>query len=83
MKTRSTFSYVINENLQRVEIIDQNRGMSVTNDAENVLTHILEREGDKIKGMKFIYRDSDGIWDTIIPKWNENKCVNVSFKFGY
>ena len=83
MKIRSKFNYVVNIPLQRVEIIDLNEGMSVTNDAENVLTYIRMCEGDKIKDMKFIYRDSEGIWDTIIPKWYNDKCINVHFKFGY
>ena len=62
-----------------VKIVDLDMGnVSVTNDAENVLTEIQSIEN--IKDKRIIYRDSVGQWDELIPTWNKNVCVDVSFK---
>ena len=63
-----------------VEIIDLNLGnMSVTNDAEAVLTEINETE--YIEDRRVIYKDSEDEWSEIIPSWSaDGRCVNVSFR---
>lgn len=78
---KSDYTYTIENNLLR--IVDLNLGnMSVTNNAEEVLTEILKVEGKQIKNLSVIYRDSEYNWDTLIPIWEDNKCVSVEFKFG-
>lgn len=63
-----------------VKIIDLNRGnVSVTNDAENVLTEIQSTEN--IKELRIIYRDSMDEWCELIPVWDNNKCTDVNFSF--
>jgi hypothetical protein len=44
-----------------IYLVDKNRGMSVTNDAENVVTEVVNEYGDK----KVVYRDSMGNWDEL------------------
>jgi hypothetical protein len=80
--TRSKFTYTLNNELNRVEIVDLNEGMSVTNDAENVLTHICSVEGSKVKTMQFIYCDSEGYWDILVPRWDSMNCYYVDFVLG-
>lgn len=47
-----------------VSIVDLNLGhMSVTNDIENVLVDIAERERITISDYMVVYRDSEGNWD--------------------
>jgi hypothetical protein len=61
-------------------IVDMNTGeRSVTNDIENVVNEIYQKLGDKIKEYKIIYKDSDGIWDGIIPVWSIKYCVECNF----
>ena len=61
-----------------VNIVDLNYGnMSVTNDAENVLTEINDQE--EISDKRVIYIDSEEELSEIIPVWDNNKCVSVSF----
>lgn len=63
-----------------VEIIDLNLGnMSVTNDAEAVLTEINETE--YIEDRRVIYKDSEDEWSEIVPSWSsDGRCVNVNFR---
>jgi hypothetical protein len=42
-----------------VYIVDENRGMSVTNDAENVLVYFTNTLGSD---WRVIYKDTDGEW---------------------
>lgn len=75
---RADYAYrIIDNNI--VNIVDLNKGnMSVTNDAENVLTEINSIE--EIKNKRIVYLDSDNNVDEIIPEWKKEKCINVSFK---
>ena len=43
-------------------LVDRNLGMSVTNDAENVVAEVVNEYGNK----KVIYRDSMGNWDELV-----------------
>lgn len=54
---RSTFG-VARITADRVFIVDHDVGMSVTNDAENVVMDVFERHPDK----RIIYRDTEGDW---------------------
>ncbi len=87
------YDYTVHHPDKVVQIIDLNLGnMSVTNGAEYVLTDILKREigyarrfgkqVDRIKDYTFIYRDSEGQWDTIIPHWDGLECKSVDFIAG-
>lgn len=75
---RANYTYeIIDDSI--VNIVDLNKGgMSVTNDAENVLTEI--NSIIEIKDKQIIYLDSDGNLDEIVPEWKNEKCINVSFK---
>lgn len=73
---RADYIYKISDRL--VEITDLNLGgISVTNDAENVLTEINSEEN--IENLAVIYKDSEGDWCELIPSWNNHKCDNVKF----
>ena len=52
--------------------------MSVTNDAENVLTEINDSE--EITDMRVVYIDSEEELSEMIPVWESGKCVSVAFK---
>ena len=54
-------------------------GMSVTNDAENVITEIYQKIGEAIKGSPILYKDSEGVWDGISPEWGLNSCTDANF----
>lgn len=45
-----------------VFLIDNDEGMSVTNDAENVVAYCLKEHGTK----RIIYRDTEGRWDELM-----------------
>jgi hypothetical protein len=62
-----------------INIVDLNLGnMSVTNDAENVLTEINDSE--EITDMRVVYIDSEEELSEMIPVWESGKCVSVTFK---
>jgi hypothetical protein len=52
---------VVYKNDQAVFIVDCDIGMSVTNDAENVVEKLLTNYGNK----RIIYRDTMGSWDEL------------------
>jgi hypothetical protein len=56
-------------------IVDLDQGrMSVTNDIENVVDEICTVQNIEAKDYKWIYQDSDGIWDG----WNPEKETFIS-----
>lgn len=61
MPLRSTFTREVTDGF--VLLVDQDRGMSVTNDAENVIAD-LAAEG-LLQGRAVLYRDTDGRWDEL------------------
>jgi len=65
IKTASTFTFTILKNI--VSIIDLDEGMSVTNDIENVVSAICKTKGINADEYKWIYKDSDGLWDGYNP----------------
>ena len=68
-KNRSDFSFHISDGV--VAIIDHdNGGMSVTNDIENVVEYICLYSGIRADEYKWIYRDSEEIWDGWDPVKN-------------
>ena len=76
---RADYVYRIIGNNTIVNIVDLNKGnMSVTNDAENVLTEINSIE--EIKNKRIVYLDSEDNVDEIVPVWKGEECINVSFK---
>lgn len=76
---KSNYSFGVVDN--QLKIIDNwSVGyMSVTNNIENVLTEIREQIGDNIENLSITYRDTNGDWDKVTPKWDGQKCVNVNF----
>ena len=76
-KSKASFTWSVNEGV--VCIIDQDMGMSVTNDAENVLCDVARAEGPKILELPIIYRDSQGDWDGMKPTFSGSRVVNVEF----
>jgi hypothetical protein len=59
--SRSAY-YVDSWNKEFVFIVDMNMGMSVTNDAENVVEEVVREYGNK----RVVYRDSTGRWDELV-----------------
>lgn len=57
---RSTYD-VVKVTDDTIFLVDRNLGMSVTNDAENVVAEVVNEYGDK----RVIYRDSMGNWDEL------------------
>lgn len=47
-------------------LVDQDIGMSITNDVENVLATLCAAGEYKPGLMRLVYRDTDGIWDEIV-----------------
>ncbi len=76
---KSNYSFNIVDN--QLKIIDNwSTGyMSVTNNIENVLNEIRNQIGDNIENLNIVYRDTDGNWDSVNPKWRNQECVNVIF----
>lgn len=81
-RSKSDYTYSVSPD-GTLSIVDLNLGrMSVTNNAEGVLTELRNKIGDRITDMKIIYYGSEGQWDTIIPTWSNGECIGVEFKFG-
>lgn len=75
--TKADYTYEINET--ELKIIDLNKGnMSVTNDAEAVITEISRSHN--LNGKKISYQDSDGEWCGLVPYWFNGDCVKVIFE---
>jgi hypothetical protein len=75
---KASYTYTIEGEF--VKIVDLNRGTSVTNDAEGVLTEI-NHSLENIETKRVIYLDSLGNWDEILPEWSSNgNCIDVTFK---
>ena len=51
----------------KIFIVDQDIGMSVTNDAENVVAFILQTVGNR----RIIYKDTQGRWDELAHNGRE------------
>lgn len=56
--------------------------MSVTNDAENVVNHLIENIKWVNQTTRFFYMDTAECIDEIIPKFDNGNCINVNFKVG-
>ena len=81
--SRSDYKYDVDYENQIIVIKDLNLGrMSVTNNAENVLTEIEHKFnliGETIIDKKIYYKDSIGKVDEIESIWCDGECTNVSF----
>lgn len=53
---------LITGHMDIVFIVDNDVGMSITNDAENVVIDVLAKYPDH----RIIYRDTDGRWDELL-----------------
>jgi hypothetical protein len=73
MKLRSCF-HIAKTTSQFIAIVDEDRGLSVTNDAEAVVAHLIEHEGATAK--RIFYRDTDGKWDELLH--NDGKFVDFA-----
>lgn len=58
---RAKYTYTIEDGF--IAIIDQDCGMSVTNDIENVIAEIEKKENIHWIDYKIIYQDTEYIWD--------------------
>jgi hypothetical protein len=61
MKLRSTFT-ITSVTDDTVFLVDQDEGMSVTNDAEQVVEYVNNLH----PGKRIIYRDTEGRWDELL-----------------
>jgi len=80
MTPRSDYNWGIKEGILVIEDLNLGR-MSVTNNAEGVINEIYSQIGAQLHNLDIIYKDSEGIWDQLIPSWGVNECVEVSFKY--
>lgn len=62
-KASASFDYEIIDGV--VVIYDLDQGVSVTNDAENVIAAVAQTVKD-LHGRRVIYRDTDGIFDGML-----------------
>ncbi len=60
--TRATYGYTVIGSC--VLVVDQDRGMSVTNDAEAVIADLAAL--GVLAGRRVLYRDTDGRWDELV-----------------
>lgn len=65
-KTKSSFS--VRTEGPYIMITDEDRGMSVTNDIENVIESVDEQLGHPIDEFYIIYKDSQGTVDGVQTK---------------
>lgn len=62
-------------------IEDLNLGrMSVTNNAEDVISEIRTSTDRTLTEYFIIYKDSEGVWDQMIPSYSLTGCSEVFFK---
>jgi hypothetical protein len=80
MSPKSDYVWKTQEDILIIEDLNLGR-MSVTNNAEGVINEIYEKLGSSIHNYHIIYKDSEGIWDQLIPSWGVNECVEISFKY--
>lgn len=69
---KASYTYKVLEGLCSITDLDQG-SMSVTNDIETVVDEICSREHIDAKDYKWIYRDSNGVWDG----WNPAKSLFI------
>lgn len=64
MVTRSDYKYEVipDDKIIVIEDLD-NKKVSLTNDIENVITEISDKEGLAVNDFKIVYKDSEGYWD--------------------
>lgn len=79
MTPRSDYNWGIKDGILVIEDLNLGR-MSVTNNAEGVINEIYSQIGAQLHNLYIIYKDSEGIWDQLVPSWGVNECVEVSFK---
>jgi hypothetical protein len=54
--------------------------MSVTNNAEDVISEIRTSTDRRLTEHFIIYKDSEGVWDQMIPSYSLTGCSEVFFK---
>ena len=70
---KATYSYEVFEGYLFIEDLCEDGKLSVTMDMENVLKSINEEIGDEISKLRVIYKDSNGIWDAVKFKIEEDQ----------
>ncbi len=60
--TRATYGYTVHG--AYVLVVDQDQGMSVTNDAEHVIADLSRAR--VLAGRRVLYRDTDKHWDEML-----------------
>lgn len=60
--TRATYGYTVLDAF--VLVVDQDQGMSVTNDAERVIADLARAQ--VLAGRRVLYRDTDKRWDELL-----------------
>lgn len=65
--TKAAYSYTINQDRKVVSIIDKNGMRSVTNEIENVIEEICDKESIAPGEYGWVYKDSSGEWDAFDP----------------
>lgn len=63
---KANYNYTVKDGIVAIVDLDLG-GMSVTNDIENVVKEISKKENIQAAEYKWIYKDSDGMWDGFNP----------------
>lgn len=75
---KSDYMYTIDFEKGFIQIVDLDKGgVSVTNNIEEVISEIAQKEGIDVVTFDVIYRDSAGIWDGWDPILHEYIILNA------
>ena len=77
--SRSDYTFRFIEDVLVIEDLNLGR-MSVTNNAEDVTSEIRSMTDSRLSEHFIIYKDSEGIWDQIIPSYSLKGCSEAFFK---
>jgi hypothetical protein len=77
--SKSDYRFKFIDDILVIEDLNLGR-MSVTNNAEDVISEIRTSTDRRLTEHFIIYKDSEGVWDQIIPSYSLRGCSEVFFK---
>jgi hypothetical protein len=77
--SKSDYRYKFIDDILVIEDLNLGR-MSVTNNAEGVISEIRTSTDRRLTEHFIIYKDSEGVWDQMIPSYSLIGCSEVFFK---
>lgn len=77
---KSNYTYELSTKLHIIDKATENE-LTVTNNMENVINEIIQKEGyNNIKDKRIFATGTDSIVSEILPKYDNNKCISVQFE---